>query len=515
MGSEVRKHSRYISFNQTGTSICLVNDDNCGFKIINADTLDTQYSDPKGSYSQVQLYFESSLVVLVGLGEDIKFSPRELKLFNIETSRMICHLLYSDTITNVQVNKDRMVVSLTNEIYIYNLTNMKLLHIIKNLRKLNGLISVSMGTPYSNLLIYPTYSTRRKRRNSGRKLSNSSGKSTFEPPVTESNLIGGETGVIDDNEDDYDDEDEVMKEGDIIVFDMMLLRPLMVIEAHENGIQCITMNENGSLIATASKLGTIIRIFNTMNGQKIKEFRRGSYRSTIQSMKFSQGNNFLVVISSSNTIHIFELQPYDINMLQESEVNSNISVKETNEQDHIVLDTIPSSTSTSSISKKNKKTSMSRLIKKSSKKLTREANKRFNQLFIGDNIDNKDRIKIITERHFAWCKFQIDKIKERGNSSVIDIDSRPIILNKSQLIQLQNTTNMSNKVPITETADNNSNSNNKNEDECEDDDGDGDKTSLIYLRIKILTSDGNLYTYLLDPINGGECILQSQLYLLH
>ncbi|SMN19247.1 similar to Saccharomyces cerevisiae YFR021W ATG18 Phosphoinositide binding protein required for vesicle formation in autophagy and the cytoplasm-to-vacuole targeting (Cvt) pathway [Maudiozyma saulgeensis] len=495
MSSETRKHARHISFNQTGSNICLVNDDSQGFKIINTDTLKTLYNEATGSYSQIQLYFDSSLVIFVGLGEDIKFSPRELKLYNIETSKMICHLLYSDTISNVQVNKDRIVVSLTNEIYIYNLTNMKLLHVIRNLRKLNGLISLSMGTPYTNLLIYPTYSTRRKRRNSGRKISNDSTNGSIGTLTTNNSY---DNDIEEQEEQEEQDEDEVMKEGDIIIFDMMLLRPLMVIEAHENRIQCIEINEDGSLIATASKLGTIIRIFNTINGTKIKEFRRGSYKSIIQSMKFSSDNNFLVVTSSSNTIHIFELQSYDINKLQESEINnSNISVKETTEQDLIVLDTISANNTTNidNNNKNNSKTSMRRMIKKSSQKITREANKRFNQLFIGGNEDSQNKINI--QRHFAWCKFPIDKIKERGSSSIINIDSEPILLNGLQLIQLQTTS--SNEIPIKKTMDNNDDNNN---------------LTLLYLRIKILTSDGNLYTYLLDPVNGGECILQSQLYIL-
>lgn len=523
MGHVIRKHARNIGFNQDGSCICLVNDKK-GFQIVNSNTLGTLYRETQGAYSQIQLYYKSSLVIMVGLGEDIHITPRQLVIQNIETQERICQFFYPDNISNVKINMDRLVVTLQDEIYIYNLTNMKLLHVIKNLRKLNGLIDVSNGASDSNLLMYPTYSVRRRRQSIGTTLrKNSRGSRSHSnnsqfsidtrrsTGVTEnetaySEVINGDNeSVLDMDNDDgggesinNDQDMEVMKEGDIILFDMTSLLPLMVIEAHQNAIKCVCMSNDGSMIATASKLGTIIRVFDTLTGKKKYEFRRGTYRATIQNIEFSKQNNFLVVTSSSSTIHIFELQPYEIPL-----ENMNVSIHETNEQDLVLLDTTMNSaintdrpetaTSITNGERSSKSNTMKRLLKKSSKRITREATKKFNEMFI--NKPQQDNNGINIERNFAWCKFPIDKVESRGKKSVINILSDPIVLTKTQIAQLKLVTN------------NTMQSNSKNDYSNEHD-------SVLFLPIQILTLDGNLYTFLLDPKNGGECLLQSQLFLL-
>ncbi|KAG0667933.1 autophagy protein [Maudiozyma exigua] len=525
MSHTIRKHARNITFNQDGSCICLVNNKD-GFQIIDSNTLDNLYSESSGTYSHIQLYYKSSLMIMVGLGEDIKISPRQLVIRNIETQEQICEFFYPDTISNVKVNVDRLVVSLQDEIYVYNLATMKLLHVIKNLRKLNGLIDVSMGVSDSNLLMYPTYSVRR-RQSMGTAVSKNSqfsGDTRISADVNEINEYGvihstvpnadNESSIdinhAEDNEvspDNYDDM-EVTKAGDIIIFDMTSLRPLMVIEAHQNAIKCVCMSKDGSMIATASKLGTIIRVFDTTTGKKKYEFRRGTYRAIIQNIEFSKQNNFLIVTSSSSTIHIFELEPYEIPM-----ESINVSIHETNEQDLVLLDTNINNfnddigrpdTANSIINgeRSSKSNTMKQLLKKSSKRITREATKKFNEIFINKSQQEKNDITI--ERNFAWCKFPIDKAEIRGQSSEINIVNDPIILTKIQVEQLKSVvsnTVQSNEKTVHTSASGNTNSTDEN-------------GSMLFLPIQILTLDGNLYTFLLDPINGGECLLQSQLFLL-
>lgn len=81
-----------------------------------------------------------------------------------------------------------------------------------------------------------------------------------------------------------------------------------MIEAHRTPISCLSINNDGTLLATASDKGTIIRIFSIPTSSKLFQFRRGTYPSRIFSMSFNLASTLLAVSSASETIHVFKLQ---------------------------------------------------------------------------------------------------------------------------------------------------------------------------------------------------------------
>lgn len=95
--------------------------------------------------------------------------------------------------------------------------------------------------------------------------------------------------------------------GEVLVFDTLTLKAVNVIEAHRSPLCSICLNNDGTLLATASETGTIIRVFSVPKGQKLYQFRRGTYPSTIYSMSFNLSSTLLCVSSISDTIHIFRL----------------------------------------------------------------------------------------------------------------------------------------------------------------------------------------------------------------
>ena len=85
------------------------------------------------------------------------------------------------------------------------------------------------------------------------------------------------------------------------------MEAINVVEAHRSPLACIALNNEGTLLATASDKGTIIRVFSVPDGNKLYQFRRGSMPSKIYSMSFNTASTLLCVSSSTDTIHVFKL----------------------------------------------------------------------------------------------------------------------------------------------------------------------------------------------------------------
>ncbi|KAG4389699.1 hypothetical protein GLYMA_06G140400v4 [Glycine max] len=81
-----------------------------------------------------------------------------------------------------------------------------------------------------------------------------------------------------------------------------------LINAHDSQIACFTLTLDGLLLATASVKGTLIRIFNTMDGSRLQEVRRGVDRAEINSIALSPNVQWLAASSDKGTVHVFSLR---------------------------------------------------------------------------------------------------------------------------------------------------------------------------------------------------------------
>lgn len=81
----------------------------------------------------------------------------------------------------------------------------------------------------------------------------------------------------------------------------------LTIEAHSSTIGTLELSHDGSLLATASEKGTIIRVFETKQGIIMQELRRGSETAVIFSINFHFQNEWLACISDSGTLHVYSL----------------------------------------------------------------------------------------------------------------------------------------------------------------------------------------------------------------
>ncbi|TRY68969.1 hypothetical protein TCAL_04111 [Tigriopus californicus] len=87
----------------------------------------------------------------------------------------------------------------------------------------------------------------------------------------------------------------------------------VTINAHQSQLWCLAINQQGTMIATASEKGTLIRIWDAAKRQMLVELRRGTDQARLYCINFSVSNEWLCCSSDKGTVHIFALQNYSLN----------------------------------------------------------------------------------------------------------------------------------------------------------------------------------------------------------
>lgn len=80
------------------------------------------------------------------------------------------------------------------------------------------------------------------------------------------------------------------------------------INAHQSEIACMALNQPGSVVASASRKGTLIRLFDTTTRDKLVELRRGTDPATLYwyTDEFTMGNS-TAFHSISNSVYLHML----------------------------------------------------------------------------------------------------------------------------------------------------------------------------------------------------------------
>ncbi|KAK6202397.1 autophagy-related protein 18 [Scheffersomyces amazonensis] len=530
----------FITFNQDAS--CIAVGLNNGYKIFNCKpTFGKCYQYRKEeSIGIIEMLYCTSLIAVVALGEEPGSSPRKLKIINTKRQSTICDLIFPTSILQVKLTRTRLLVLLEDQIYIYDVTSMKLLHTIETSPNPHGICAIStIADNEGNIyLAYPS------------------------PPktITHDSLLvmgintnGGSNSIQNNIQSVSNTPNRV---GDVIIFNLTTLQPLSVIEAHKAALAAIALSSDGTLLATASDKGTIVRVFSVQTGVKLYQFRRGTYPTRIYSINFSSDNKYVVATSSSETVHIFRLgeeeslakkhkttqqiaskkrtKPDYETIIEESEepngskgdidnedfddirddgddsdaevadddeaneeisnkqrklsqssTNSYVSVNSGVSGDESISNASNSTTLKSEPLVDQNRLSVARLIRRSSQTLGRKAAQR-----MGDFLPSRFSSILEPTRHFASLKI---------NAVGKDVKSIAVMNNELQHDFVPQALLVNSKDSSTSIKDLHPSK---------------DLLELNLLHIYVVTSEGFFYTYGLDPERGGDCILLNQYSLV-
>ncbi|KAL5711565.1 Autophagy-related protein 18d [Ranunculus cassubicifolius] len=226
-----------------------------GFRIYNCSPFKQTFRrDLKsGGFGTVEMLFRCNILALVGGGFNPQYPPNKVMIWDDHQSRCIGEFSFRSHVRAVKLRRDRIVVVLEHKVYVYNFMDLKLLNQLETLANPKGLCCLSH---HSNTFVLACPGLHR---------------------------------------------------GQIRI-EHFGLKVTKFVNAHDSHIACFTLTPDGLLLATASTKGTLIRIFNTMDGTRLQEVRRGVDRADIYSLALSPNVQWLAVSSDKGTVHIFGLR---------------------------------------------------------------------------------------------------------------------------------------------------------------------------------------------------------------
>ena len=200
------------------------------------------------------MLYKTNILALVGGGKNPKYTPNKVILWDDYQTKVLHEFKFTTTVKNVKLKKDRLFVVCEQRIYVYETEKYKQIDLIDTFQNNLGVIGVNTD-PNSTVLAFPD---------------GKSPKGFMKIKAYEQSLE-------------------------------------VVINAHDTLIEAIGINNDGTLIASASDKGKIIRIFHLHKGEFIEEFSRGKDNCLINYITFDPFSNWLAASTNKGMIHIYSL----------------------------------------------------------------------------------------------------------------------------------------------------------------------------------------------------------------
>lgn len=241
-----------------------------GFRVFSTEPPAPRFSrDPflpnPGGIGQIQLVYNSSIVLLVGGGTNPKFPQNKVMVWDEDSQQMLAEVEVQSSIGAIRLAHDRLFVATTGRIAVFSLAaNDMFLTEFETDMSLGGAAFATSSAPFCAAYALPKAGSVMLRQQR-------------------------ERGAAD---------------------------PLWPHTAHTtertvsvatSSVNFIALNHDGTLFATASEIGTIVRVWDTRKLTQTHQFRRGTSEAQITEIVFSPDSSLLLVLSSSLTVHVFSL----------------------------------------------------------------------------------------------------------------------------------------------------------------------------------------------------------------
>lgn len=249
-----------INFNQDQGCFAVAHES--GFLVFNTNPIELRvernFTAPLG-IAHITMLHRTNYLALIGGGLNPKFSPHKLIIWDDLKRKTSLFLEFDSPVLNVLLSRIRIVVVLDSQVLLYSFTSPPKRINTYNISNPYGLADLSStNEDDSTLLAFP-------------------GRQLGQIQLVDVSTKGQQNNIV------------------------------SIIKAHKSAIRCLALNRTGTLIASASEQGTLIRIHSTKNTALLHEFRRGIDKAIIFSMKFNFDDSRLAVLLDKNTLHVFNI----------------------------------------------------------------------------------------------------------------------------------------------------------------------------------------------------------------
>ena len=240
-----------LSYNQPISHLVCCTEDGYTIYALSPNIEKKICNDKKGGVGIMKMLYRSNISVLVGGGENPFRSKNIMVLWDNDKKNEVIKINMNESIKNVLINRDKIIVIIQKKICIFDFEGR----------------STDVKSTYAN-----------------------------EKGLCALNLIDDKPVLLTLGN----------KKGEIAIWKLNI-DSYKTIEAHNNNIVALAINKEGSLVATASEAGTLIKVFSVETCKQLYEFRRGSTTASIHDLSFNKDSTILACCSSNGTIHLFEL----------------------------------------------------------------------------------------------------------------------------------------------------------------------------------------------------------------